>query len=439
MRIEDTDIERSKKEYEDDIVSGLKWLGLDWDEGPDRGGDFGPYRQSERTELYDKYLKRLLDEKKAYYCFCSREELEKDREAMVSQGLVPKYNGKCRNLSEEEVNKRLLEGGGETAVIRFKMPEEKIEFEDLIRGKVSMDMSLIGDIVIARNLKSPLYALAGVIDDYEMRITHVIRGEDHISNTPKQIALQKALGLNSVEYAHLPLILAPDRSKLSKRFVETSLNDFRKQGYLPEALINFMAFLGWHPKGDLEILSPEELIKEFGINRVQKSGAIFNLEKLEWLNAQHIKKMSPEDLLDDLFEYIPNEWKSNKELLLKIIFVEKSRIKKLSEFKEKAEIFFELPDYDKRILIWNETSEQKTKEHLNLILKELEKIPDGFKKEFIEGILMPLTEIWGRGELLFPLRAALSGKTTSSGPFELLEILGREESIRRIGIAIDKL
>lgn len=437
LRIEDTDIERSTKEFEKDIIEGLQWLGINWDEGPVIGGPFGPYKQSERGDYYEKYLKKLLDEEGAYYCFCSKEELEKDRQAMLSQGLVPKYSGKCRSLTREKSFEMAKE---KPAVIRIKMPESDIEFVDLIRGRILVNGGLIGDIVIARNLKSPLFIFAGVVDDYEMKISHVIRGEDHISNTPKQIIIQKALGFNEVKYVHLPLVLAPDRSKLSKRYIETSLNDYKKQGYLPEAILNFMALLGWHPKDDREFLFKEELIKEFDIKRVQKAGAVFNIEKLGWLNSQHLRNFSEEDLYQKLVDFIPEDWKRKKDLLIKIIRIEKERLKILSEFIEIAGFFIELEEYDKNLLVWKNSSEEKAKDNLNAVLEVINKIPDAdFEQKVLEKVIMPIAEIRGRGEVLWPLRAALSGKSASPGPFEILEVLGKEESIKRIKSAINKL
>jgi len=280
LRIEDTDRERSKPEYEKDIMEGLKWLGIEWDEGPDIGGDYGPYRQSEKKEIYAKYLKKLLDENKAYHCFCSEEELEAQRQYQLSIGEAPRYSGKCASLPKEVVEKYLTEG--KPWVLRFRIPGKKIEFEDLIRGKVEFDTSLMGDTVIAKNLFTPLYNFACVIDDFEMQVSHVIRGEDHISNTPKQILLQEALGFPQPKYAHLPLILGPDRTKLSKRHGAISVSEYKREGYLPEALINFMAFLGWNPGGEREIYSLASLIKEFSLEAVQKSGAIFNIKRLDF-------------------------------------------------------------------------------------------------------------------------------------------------------------
>ncbi len=437
LRIEDTDLERSKKEYEEDIINGLKWLGFDWDEGPDVGGQYGPYRQSERLDIYEKYLNKLFDEEKIYYCFCSKDQLEEDRQAMLSQGMAPKYGGRCRNLDIKETQKRVE--SGESAAIRFKVPPIEVEFTDIIRGKVAVNAELIGDIVIARNLKSPLFMLAGVVDDFEMKISHVIRGEDHITNTPKQILLQRALEFDEVKYAHLPLILAPDRSKLSKRHLETSLNDYREEGFLPEALVNFLAFLGWHPVEEKEIMSVEELIKEFDLKRAQKSGAAFNMVKLEWFNSQYIQRMDSGELLKRLEGFIPKTWFENTDLLIKIIDVEKTRMNSLASFKNLAEPFFELLSYDKKLLLWKDTSEKETQKNLKMLSEEIAKIPENdFEKKRLEQIIMPLTEVWGRGELLWPLRAGLSGREASAGPFELMDVLGKDESLKRIKSAADK-
>ncbi|HUC31179.1 MAG TPA: glutamate--tRNA ligase, partial [Candidatus Paceibacterota bacterium] len=296
LRIEDTDKERSEKKYDDELLQGLSWVGLDWDEGPQpigtgdqlklggEKGEYGPYRQSERTEIYKKYLNQLITSGDAYYCYCSKEDIEAQRQAMLAQGRPPKYSGHCRNIAAPPEGKS-------PEVIRFKVPEIKVEFKDLVRGKVVFDAALFGDMIIAKDLDTPLYNFAVVVDDELMKISHVIRAEDHLSNTPKQILMQRALGFAEPIYAHIPLILNADRSKMSKRFTDVALMNYRDRGYVPEAMINFLAFLGWHPKGDKEVLSRKELIAEFDIDRVQQSGAIFNEEKLDWLNREHIKIM----------------------------------------------------------------------------------------------------------------------------------------------------
>ncbi|MDI6602855.1 MAG: glutamate--tRNA ligase [Patescibacteria group bacterium] len=302
LRIEDTDIERSGQEYEKDIMESLKWLGIEWDEGPDVGGDYGPYRQSERLNIYAKYLEKLLAEDKAYYCFCSEEELEAQRQYQLSIGEAPHYSGKCANLSKEEVQR--LREAGKSAVIRFRVPSKKVRFNDLIRGKLEFDTSLMGDIVIAKDLTIPLYNFACVVDDFEMKISQVIRGEEHISNTPKQILLQEALNFPSPQYVHLPMILGPDRTKLSKRYEAVGISEYKKEGYLPEALVNFMAFLGWNPGGEREIYSISSLIKEFSLERVQKGGAIFNIKRLDFLNGFYIRQRSVEKLTELCLPYL---------------------------------------------------------------------------------------------------------------------------------------
>lgn len=429
LRIEDTDKERSKKEYEKDMLECLKWIGLDWDEDL--------FRQSERTEIYKANLKKLLDEKKAYYCFCSVDELEAERQAQMSQGLAPKYGGRCRAIPLEEAEARSKK---EPSVIRFKMPGSVVSFTDLIRGRVSFDTNLMGDVVIAKDLGTPLYNFAVVIDDNDMAITHVIRGEDHISNTPKQIAIIEALGLNQPHYAHLPLILGPDHKKLSKRYLDTSFSDYKQKGYLASAVINFMALMGWHPEKDREILSREEIIAEFSFKRVQKSGAVFSPEKLDWLNAHYIKNSPLDEFVESLAGFIPKEWTKNKKLLGKAAAVERERMKKLSDFENLAGFFFELPEYSKELLIWKGTPDAAILDNLRFTLDVILKIPPGeFDKETIEKYIMTVAEKRGRGEIFWPLRVALSGQEASPGPAEILEIIGQDEAEKRINIAIGKL
>ena len=420
LRIEDTDLERSNPKYEKDIIDNLKWLGLNWDEGP--------YRQSDRLDIYEKYMKKLLAEDRAYYCFCTKETLEAERQAMLSQGLPPRYGGCCRNNREPDSNR--------PSVIRFRMPETEVVFNDLIRGKVKFNTSLIGDIVIAKDLRTPLYNLAVVIDDFEMKISHVIRGEDHISNTPKQLMLQKALGFDEPIYAHLPLILSVNRRKLSKRYLETSVNDYRNEGYLPEAIMNFMALLGWHPEEDnREVFGLKELAGEFNLKRIQKGGAVFNLEKLDWFNSQYIMRLEPEELVVRLEKenLIPQTWLKNREFLIKVIRVERERMKKLTDFPKLVSFFFELPDYPANLLIWDKAPKENILNNLQSILPLVE----DFTR--VNDKIMALTEGRSRGEVLCPLRVALSGQVASPGPFEIMETLGREESLERIKIAIKKL
>jgi len=544
LRIEDTDRERSKTEFEEDILENLKWLGIEWNEGPiayaqnqklapyrtegsgagskiPEGkpsasygagknqkyiGDYGPYRQSERGEIYKKYLEKLLKEGKAYYCFCSEEELEAQRQYQMSIGEAPRYSGKCANLTKEEIKKCLAEE--KKFVIRFKVEAKKIEFEDLIRGKIEFDTGLMGDFVIAKqesgglprtkisgdsnfsssNKKNlvrgrftPLYNFGVVVDDFEMQISHVIRGEEHISNTPKQILIQEALGFPQLKYAHLPLILAPDRSKLSKRHGAVSAAQYRKLGYLPEALVNFIVFLGWNPGEEREIYSMASLIKEFSLERVQKGGAIFNIQRLDFLNGFYVRQKSIERLTELCLPYLIEsgliEEKNDPEPLklpleekrqfkikesgeeisfetLKNIFsLYQERLKKLSEISELTDFFFkEKLEYNRGLLKWREMTDREIKQSLDKSFKILHKIKEGeFTKGNLEKILMPEAEKFGqeiskkrglpaealakagdRGYLLWPLRVALTGKEASAGPFEIAEILGREKTLKRI-------
>lgn len=456
LRIEDTDKERSERKYEDEITESLKWLGLNWDEGPataahsdgavlatnaenivadrpDWIGKHGPYRQSERTGLYRKYLEKLLETGAAYYCYCAKDELEAHREAMLTSGLPPKYGGHCRNLAKAPA--------GKTAeAIRFKVPEARVEFKDMIRGNVLFDAALFGDMIIAKNLDVPLYNFAVVVDDALMEITHVIRGEDHLSNTPKQILMQNALGFTVPEYAHLPLILAQDRSKLSKRYAETSLLSYREEGYLPQAIVNFLALLGWHPKSNDEIFSISDLVREFDIKRTQKGGAVFQKDKLDWLNAQHLRLVDINKLAQVIAPEIKSRgigWKSEK--IAQILEAVRDRMATLNDFWELTDFFVKLPDYEPKLLIWQEDDADKTAR----ILQEIKGLVESIKTPDLQReILMNATEEFmkteGRGSVLWPFRVALSGKSVSPDPFLLAKIMGKSEVITRLNVAIKK-
>lgn len=486
LRIEDTDRERSTLKWEKDIIESLAWLGIQWDEGPMPVSDFklrrskkyigeyGPYRQSERQSLYARYLEKLLAEKKAYYCFCSKEELEAQRQYQMSIGQPPRYTGKCRSLAESEVEKKIAEGL--PSIIRFKVPAKKLAFKDLVRGRVEFDCSLLGDFSIAKNTTFPLYNFAVVVDDFEMKISHVIRGEDHLSNTPKQILLQEALGLPTPNYAHLPLILGPDRSKLSKRHGAVAIADYKKAGYLPEALVNFMVFLGWNPGEEREIFSMASLIKEFSLENVQKGGAVFNIKKLNWLNGFYLRQKSIDKLTELCLPYliekklitpvsrVPGQMKVaglpglkfapqylveetgekvDLDLIKKIIALYQERLKTLSEIAELTDFFLKGKlEYDKNLLKWKNMSEEEVIKSLENLIKILSKIKiEDWNKANLENILLPAAVKFSkqikktagdRGYLLWPLRVALSGKEASAGPFEIAEILGKEKTLKRV-------
>ncbi len=429
IRIENTDKERSLPAYEKQILESLEWLGLTWN------GNI--VRQSERTALYEKYLTSLIDEGIAYYCFCTPEELDSERQAQLSQGISPQYSGRCRSLSHEEASRRI---SNESAVIRFKVPKQTLTFSDSIRGKISVETELIGDIIIAKTIREPLYNFAAAIDDIEMRITHVIRGEDHLSNTPKQILIHEALGVPSPQYAHLPLILGSDRKKLSKRFLTNSVLDYRAEGYVPDAVLNFLVLLGWHPTKDREILSVQEMIDEFTLKRVQKAGAVYNVEKLEWLNSNYLRSMDIGTLVAYLEPIIPSAWFKKKVFFEKVLTVTRDRMKKLPDFIPLAQFFFELETYPEKMLRWKETDISVTKQVLDAIFVTLEKITKAkFTEKQIKTDIEDIILKWGRGEVLWPFRVALSGKDASPPPFEIAGILGRDETLVRLRGAIDKL
>ena len=288
LRIEDTDVERSEARFEDQLIADLKWLGLDWDEGPDLGGPYAPYRQSERLEIYREHAERLIAEGKAYLCFCTEEDLQKERERAQAEHRQPIYSGKCRAIDPAEAGKRRT--SGESCAIRLRIPEHPIRFHDIVHGDVEFSNEVVSDPIILRSNGMPVYNYVVVIDDALMKITHVIRGDDHLSNTPKQVALYEALGWPVPEFAHLSTILGSDRERLSKRHGATSIANFRDMGVLPEALVNYLALLGWAPTGGTrEIFSPEELKKEFSLERVTPAAAMFDMEKLYWLNRHYIK------------------------------------------------------------------------------------------------------------------------------------------------------
>lgn len=288
MRLDDTDLERSTEENIDSMLDDIRWLGLDWDEGFLKGGNFGPYRETERKPLYDTYLQQLLDEHKAYRCFCTKDELEAERRKAEAEHRIYRYGGTCAHLTAEQVEKNIAEG--KPYAIRLRIPEEDVVVHDLIRGDVQFKSEEFDDFVIARQNGIPIYNFATVIDDALMNITHIIRGEEHLSNTPRQVFIYRALGFGVPQFAHVSLILAPDHSKLSKRHGAVSVGDYRLEGYLPEALINYLVLLGWSPKDDREFFTVNELIKEFSLGGVGKSGAVFDKKKLTWMNHMYLAR-----------------------------------------------------------------------------------------------------------------------------------------------------
>ncbi|MDP2705482.1 MAG: glutamate--tRNA ligase family protein [Patescibacteria group bacterium] len=402
LRIEDTDKERSKKEYEDDILENFKWLGFSHDEF---------YRQSERGDVYRRYLEKLITEGKAYV---SKEEMVKE--------------------------------GDRSEVIRFKNPGTKICFADLIRGEVCFDTTELKDFVIAKSLDEPVFHFAVVIDDFEMGVTHVIRGEDHISNTPRQILVQEAIGAPRPAYAHLPLILAPDRSKLSKRNGGMSIRECRERGYLPEAVINYLALLGWNPGTDQEKLSLENLILQFRLNKIQKGGAVFNPEKFNWVNKEYIRDLPQEKMTEIIGQYAAAAGKTLPgEMAVKITPLVTERVEKLEDLKAmfdsgELDFFVGTPEYPAEKLSWKDTPKEKTITNLKTALTILSTLSEEeFNATEVKEALWEYAEKEGRGNVLWPIRFSLSGKDKSPDPFTLASVLGKKETLARISSAIQKL
>lgn len=398
LRIEDTDKERSKPEFEEDIKTGLEWLGITFDEF---------YRQSEREAVYAEHIQKLIDSGSAY-------------------------------VSQEEVK----EEGQRAEVIRFKNPNRKVSFDDAVRGVIEFDTTDLGDFVIAKSLTEPLYHLAVVVDDFVMGVTHIIRGEDGISNTPRQILIQEALGAPRPVYAHIPLILAPDRSKLSKRHGAQSILEYRNEGYLPEAIVNFLALIGWNPGDEREVFTLNELVTEFSLERINKSGAIFNVEKLLWINKEHLKRLPQADIV----EQIKSMLNTSEDVAARLAPVVLERISSWKELKELASAgefsyMTERPEYEISKLFWKEeTDAEKTKERLKHIADTLSGIDEtSFKSAEVKDALWDYATAEGRGAVLWPMRYSLSGKDKSPDPFTLAELLGKEETIARVELAIKKL
>jgi len=441
IRIEDTDVKRYTEGAIEAIYKILDWAGLKHDEGPDVGGPYGPYIQSQQLNLYQKYADELVQKGHAYYCFCTPETLEQMRQDQTAKKQAPKYNRRCLALSGAEVKQKLT--SGEPHVIRMKIPENRvIEFDDIVRGKVSYNTNELDDQVILKSDGYPTYHLAVVVDDYLMKITHVTRTEEWLPSTPKHILLYEYFGWELPKFAHLPLLLNVDKTKMSKRKGDVAIEDYIKKGYLPEAMINYLAFLGWNPGTEKEIYSFAELLKDFDLRNVHKAGAIFNIEKLNWYNQYYIKQLDDENLFEKCKLYLPKDFEKNpKEKIIKMLNLEKERAKTLSETGEDVKFFFTLPEYDKNLLVWKDTPEDEIKKTLKMLCDIIENIPETeFTKENLQAKIMPEAEkLPNRGIMLWPMRAALSGQKASPGPFEIADILGKDETMNRLQQAIDKL
>lgn len=434
LRSEDTDRERSRREYEDEIIASLQWLGLTWDEGINTGGENGPYRQTERLDIYNDYANQLLESGQAYYCFCSEEELEEERQEAMASGQMPRYSGKCRHLTAEEIETRLSQG--EKPAIRFKVPSNRIYVvDDLVRGQVNFDSNGIGDFIIVKSDGIPTYNFAVVIDDVLMGITHVIRAEEHLSNTPRQLMIYDALNLKRPQFAHISLILGSDRQKMSKRHGATSLIQYREMGYLPEALFNFLALLGWSPEGEEQIISPEEIIKSFTLERVAKNPAVFDLDKLNWINQQYIKQKDREELKQLMLPYLQKSSfagqvaqldKTQLDLLVEVL---RDRIVCLADIPEELKEVFADLEYEPEAL--EVLKEEGTDQVLQAFIEGLPDFKEASEiQKFIKALIKKL-KIRPKN-VYMPLRSALSGKTHGPDLPYLVFIWGREESLRRV-------
>ena len=340
LRIEDTDLERSNEANTQNIFDSLKAMGLQWDEGPDVGGAYGPYKQSERLDIYTKYAEKLLESGHAYYCWCSQEELEAEKALQLEEKKQIIYSKRCKNLSPEDIEQFKAEG--RKPVIRFEIPSRQLKFKDLIKGDVEFDLNLLGDFVIMKSNGIPTYNFAVVADDIDMKMSHIIRGEDHISNTPRQILIYEALGAKIPEFAHVGMILAPDKTKLSKRHGATAVSEFIQQGYLPEAFVNFLALLGWSSPDGAEIMPLDEIIQKFSLDRIHISSAVFEFDKLNWMNGMYIRSMPVSELVERIKPYLQEFDLSiyTQEQLETIINAVKEPLVKLSEVTNAVSYFF---------------------------------------------------------------------------------------------------
>lgn len=443
VRIEDTDLKRSTKESEENIKDSLKWLGMNWDEGIDVGGPHGPYRQTERLDLYKKEVQRLLDEGKAYYCYCSAEELEASRKAQLDAGKTPIYDEHCRHLTEEE--KAKYEAEGRKPVVRLKVRKDGVfAFDDMVRGHVEFQAAGVGDFIIMKSDGIPVYNFAVVIDDAFMEVTHVIRAEEHLSNTPRQLAIYEALGYEPPKFGHISLILGEDHKKMSKRHGATSVTEYRNMGYLPEAVVNYLALLGWTPKGEQEIFTEEELIKQFSMKRVSSNDAVFDINKLNWINFQYMKKLDADQLYDLIFPFLVKAGyvdaavsEGKKDWLKKVIWFMKDHIYFAGQAAEELKFFFEdmptLTDEDVLAIMKAETSGKLLRAFIE-DLKALETFDQAAIKKCFNAC-MKAQGIKGKAAYE-PTRIALTGVTQGPGMFEMMELFGREKTMDRLEAAL---
>ncbi len=434
LRIEDTDESRSALSYQVNLLDDLKWLGLDWDEGPEKDGTYGPYKQSERLDLYAEHLKKLIDADLVYPCYCTEEELEEERQALILSKRMPRYMGKCRNLSAGE--RDALAAQGRKPSWRFKVPSKTVEFNDLVRGLIRFEGESIGDFIIVRSNGMPAYNFAVVIDDHSMAITHVIRGEDHLSNTALQIMLYRAFGFEPPVFAHHCLILGKDHAKLSKRHGSVSVGEFRRKGYLPEALLNYLGLLGSSFADAREVLSQSEMVEAFSLERASKSGAVFDEEKLRWLNATYIRSLTADDLMNRLWPFLRRAGYHPEELdplwLKQVVETVKDELTELADIGEHIALFF-----DSRYRITSEAKQvldTANARKVVLAFGEYLETAAGLPLEIYAAAIKHAREssgIKGR-DLFMPVRAALTGKVKGPELEKVFAILGKVSAVKRL-------
>lgn len=443
LRIEDTDTQRLKEDSVSQILTSLKWLGLSWDEGPEVGGDYGPYYQSQRQAIYTEYAEKLLASGKAYYCFCTAEDLEAAREKQRQAKQPFRYARTCRDIPIEEAKKRVA--AGEPYSVRIKIPAEgSITVHDLIHGDVTFNMDQFDDFVIVKSNGMPTYNFAVVVDDHLMGMTHVLRAEEHLSNTPKQLLIYEALGFEPPKFGHMPMILAPDRSKLSKRHGATSVEEFQGQGYLPEAIVNYLTLLGWGPGDEREIFDLEETVRLFELEQMSKKAAVYDTKKLTWMNGQYLSQLPLEKILPEAKKFfikyglVTEEWLAdNAGYFAKLVDTVRVRVKTLQEVADASVYFFrDIEKYD----------EKGVSKHFNADAAALlEKCAAELEADTVfdlastEAIYNKIAQENGLslGKVIHPTRLALTGRTVSPGMFDVMVLLGKEKTIARILQAVD--
>ncbi|MEN8613922.1 glutamate--tRNA ligase [Dehalogenimonas sp. THU2] len=441
VRIEDTDQARYVEGSVEAILGGLRWLGMDWDEGPEKGGDYGPYFQSQRLEKYQAAAEKLIAGGHAYRCYCSSERLEEMRAAQTAAKQPPGYDRHCRDKCE-------ITPEGITPVVRFRVPlKGRTVFNDLIRGEVSFENALLDDFILLKSDGFPTYHLANIVDDHDMRISHVIRGEEWVSSAPRHVLLYQALGYEPPLYAHLPMILGTDRSKLSKRHGAVSIMDYEEQGYLPETMVNFLALLGWSLDDKTEIMDVKQIIDNFSIERISKTGAIFNVEKLDWMNGSYIRALTLDEFTDRARPFleagVPESRAFDRDYIKSALALVQERVKKLGEFRDQPEMtrffFIENLEYEPIELLGKKMTAASTRTALERSLERLEKLGD-FTVESMEADLRSLAEELELkpGQLFGSLRVAFTGLIVSPPLFQTMIVLGREQCLKRLREAVSK-